>query len=77
MMFSFIGVSFLGGLGVVFLMILFNIYIGKILNKYQSTLMKDKDARTKCANEIFQQIKFIKVNAFEQYFRNKLTRLRN
>lgn len=38
--------------------------------------MKDKDARTKCANEIFSAIKFIKINALEKYFQNKLNLLR-
>ncbi|KAM3141562.1 hypothetical protein pb186bvf_006426 [Paramecium bursaria] len=77
MMFSFIGVSFLGGTGVIILTALFNIYVGKKMIQYQTVFMKDKDKRTKCANEIFQQIKFIKVNAFEEFFRNKLEQLRN
>ncbi|CAD8103784.1 unnamed protein product [Paramecium sonneborni] len=77
MMFEFIGVAFLGGLGVIFLTAIFNIFVGKKIRQYQITMMKDKDKRTNCANEIFQQIKFIKVNAYEEYFRSKLNLLRN
>ncbi|CAD8155775.1 unnamed protein product [Paramecium pentaurelia] len=77
MMFKFIGVAFLGGLGVILLTAIFNIFVGKKMMEYQIMMMKDKDKRTNCANEIFQQIKFIKVNAYEEYFRSKLTKLRN
>jgi len=52
-MFEFIGISFLGGLAVIIMTAAFNIYIGKKMMAYQGLLMKDKDARTKCANEIF------------------------
>lgn len=38
--------------------------------------MKEKDKRTNCANQIFSQIKFIKINAFEEFFREKLFKLR-
>lgn len=38
--------------------------------------MKAKDDRTKQANELFSSIKFIKVNAFENYFIDKLLALR-
>ena len=39
--------------------------------------MKAKDERTKSANELFHSIKFIKINALEDYFVNKLLLLRN
>lgn len=34
--------------------------------------MKSKDKRMKTTNEIFSSIKFIKVNAWEEYFYEKL-----
>ena len=34
--------------------------------------MKAKDIRTKSANELFSAIKFIKINALEEYFIEKL-----
>lgn len=53
MMFKFIGVAFLGGLGVILLTAIFNIFVGKKMMEYQIMMMKDKDKRTNCANEIF------------------------
>lgn len=38
--------------------------------------MANKDKRTKCANEIFSSIKFIKVNALEEFFVEKLLEFR-
>ena len=53
MMFEFIGVAFLGGLGVIFLTAIFNIFVGQKIMGYHIKMMKDKDKRTSCANEIF------------------------
>lgn len=38
--------------------------------------MEEKDKRTKFANQLFSQIKFIKINAFEEYFKSRLFTLR-
>ncbi|CAD8105461.1 unnamed protein product [Paramecium primaurelia] len=76
LMFVYIGLSFLGGFGIMILTAVWNTLIGKFLMKYQQTMMKEKDKRTNCANQIFSQIKFIKINAFEDFFRNKLFKLR-
>lgn len=43
---------------------------------YMIASMGCKDARTKCATEIFEQIRFIKINAFENFFLDKLKALR-
>ncbi|CAK67068.1 unnamed protein product (macronuclear) [Paramecium tetraurelia] len=76
LMFVYIGLSFLGGFGIMLLTAVWNTMIGKFLMKYQQTMMKEKDKRTNCANQIFSQIKFIKINAFEEFFREKLFKLR-
>ena len=39
--------------------------------------MTAKDKRTKATNELFSQIKFIKINAIEDFFIDKVTKLRN
>jgi len=39
--------------------------------------MKAKDERTKCANELFYSIKFIKMSALESFFIDKLLKLRD
>jgi ABC-type multidrug transport system fused ATPase/permease subunit len=76
LMFDFIGISFLAGLGVIFLTSIFNFLIGKQTWVLQKALMKAKDDRTKQANELYSSIKFVKVNAFEDYFIGKLLNFR-
>lgn len=39
--------------------------------------MSSKDERTKETNEVFSQIKFIKINALENYFKARLIKLRD
>ncbi|CAD8112426.1 unnamed protein product [Paramecium primaurelia] len=65
-----------GGFGIMLLIAIWNTLIGKFLMKYQQTILKEKDKRTNCAIQIFSQIKFIKINVFEQFFREKLFKLR-
>lgn len=38
--------------------------------------MKIKDERTKSGNELFSSLKFIKINAFEDFFVTRLLKLR-
>lgn len=64
LMYSFIGVSFLAGIGIIILMGLF-IFVNSTLNaKANEKLLKAKDKRMKVATEIFNLIRFIKVNAW-------------
>ncbi|CAD8136284.1 unnamed protein product [Paramecium pentaurelia] len=76
LLFDFIGVSCLAGLGVMILGLLTNFLLGRWGWRLQKKVMVAKDNRTKQAHEIFSQIKFIKANAFEEYFKNKLLLLR-
>ncbi|CAK61097.1 unnamed protein product (macronuclear) [Paramecium tetraurelia] len=76
LMYSMIGLSFLIGCTIILIMILFNIFTGKQIIKSQRTLLKDKDERTKIANEIFSSIKFIKINALEDHFLSKVSKAR-
>ena len=76
-MFDFIGLSFLAGIAVIFITTFCNLWIGKIQKENQVQLMKAKDKRTKCANELFSSIKFIKMNALEEFFIERLQVLRD
>jgi len=53
MMFNFIGISFLGGLTVIIIIILINGIISKYMMTYTIASMGCKDIRTKYATEIF------------------------
>lgn len=75
-MYSFMGVSFLAGIGIILLMGVF-IYVNSRLNaRANERLLLAKDKRMKVATEIFDQIRFIKVNAWEKYFFNRLDKAR-
>jgi ABC-type bacteriocin/lantibiotic exporter with double-glycine peptidase domain len=77
LMYSFIGISFLSGLLVMISSMLFTYFLMKIQAKLNSKLLKAKDARMKVTEEILSAIRFIKVNAYEKYFFNKLNKKRN
>jgi ABC-type bacteriocin/lantibiotic exporter with double-glycine peptidase domain len=72
LMYSFIGISFLSGLLVMILSMLFTFFLMKIQAKLNAKLSKAKDSRMKVTEEILSAIRFIKVNAYEKYFFNKL-----
>ena len=71
-MYNEIGWSFLLGLGAMLFMSVLNFFIGKSSIKLQKLYMKEKDKRIKVTTEIFNSIKFVKVNAWEEYFYDKL-----
>lgn len=71
-MYNEIGISFLLGMGAMFLVGSFNFILGKLYTKYQKQLTQEKDKRIKITTEIFNSIKFIKVNSWEEYFYDKV-----
>ena len=71
-MYNEIGWSFLVGLMAMLFMSVLNFFIGKSSIKLQKLYMKEKDKRIKVTTEIFNSIKFVKVNAWEEYFYDKL-----
>lgn len=71
-MYNNVGTTFLAGFGVMCVMGLFNYFLGKVSVKTQKNFMKEKDKRIKITNEVFSQIKFIKVNSWEENFYEKL-----
>jgi hypothetical protein len=57
--------SFLSAFAVIIVVGAFNILITRFVTKYQKNLSNGTDGRMKMTNEIFNNIKFIKVNAWE------------
>lgn len=76
LLYSFIGVSFLAGFGIIIVIGLVVFFVNKLNTKANDALLKAKDKRMKITNEIFNQIRFVKANAWEKYFFNKLNRAR-
>jgi ABC-type multidrug transport system fused ATPase/permease subunit len=67
-----VGVSFLAGLGVMIVASVINSCFTGRTRIIQSDLAKATDSRMRLTNEVFNNIKFIKVNAWEEYFYDKL-----
>lgn len=72
MMITLIGPSSFSGFAAIIFMGMVNYFMGKTAMQYFKKIMTTKDNRIKCTNEIFGQIKFIKVNAWEEYFYDRL-----
>lgn len=68
--------SFLAGFGVIILASIINMIVSRWTAAYQKGIAESTDNRMKASNEVFNNIKFIKVNAWEEYFYDKLEFLR-
>jgi ABC-type bacteriocin/lantibiotic exporter with double-glycine peptidase domain len=77
MMYRFIGVSFLAGVGVIILMSLLILCVSWLSVNATTQLLIAKDKRMKTTTEIFNMIRFIKANAWEKYFLTKVTKDRD
>jgi ABC-type bacteriocin/lantibiotic exporter with double-glycine peptidase domain len=63
LLYMYIGVSFLTGMGVMVILMLFTLTFSKVVAKNNDKLLKAKDTRMKITEEILQIIKYIKINA--------------
>lgn len=72
-----LGVSFLAGMLVMVSIFVAIYFLTKLSNKANDKLLESKDGRMKITTEIFNNIRFIKSNAWEKYYFNKLNRSRN
>lgn len=67
-----VGYAFLAGFGVLFGVSIINMIISRFTARYQKAFADATDDRMKVTTEVFNNIKFIKVNAWEEYFYDKL-----
>lgn len=68
--------AFLAGFGVLFIASGINMVLSRSTSKYQKEYANGTDARMKITNEVFNNVKFVKVNAWEEYFYDKLIKRR-
>lgn len=64
--------SFLSGFAVIIVASIVNMLVSRKNAAYQKSIADSTDNRMKATNEVFNNIKFIKVNAWEEYFYDKL-----
>ncbi|KAJ5947491.1 Metal resistance protein YCF1 [Penicillium verhagenii] len=76
-LYQLVGLSMFAGVGVMILMIPLNGFIARLMKKLQITQMKNKDSRTRLMTEILNNIKSIKLYAWNTAFMNKLSHIRN
>lgn len=76
-LYQLLGVSMLAGVGAMILMIPLNGVIAKVMKTLQVKQMKNKDSRTKLMTEILNNMKSIKLYAWNTAFMNKLNHVRN
>jgi ABC-type multidrug transport system fused ATPase/permease subunit len=76
-LYQLVGLSMFAGVGVMILMIPLNGVIARMMKKLQITQMKNKDSRTRLMTEILNNMKSIKLYAWNTAFMNKLSHIRN
>ncbi|RLM00925.1 hypothetical protein CFD26_108711 [Aspergillus turcosus] len=76
-LYQLVGVSMFAGIAVMILMIPLNGVIARMMKKLQIVQMKNKDSRSRLMTEILNNIKSIKLYAWNTAFMNKLSHIRN
>jgi ATP-binding cassette subfamily C (CFTR/MRP) protein 1 len=76
-LYQLVGLSMFAGVGVMLFMIPLNGVIARAMKKLQIVQMKNKDSRTRLMTEILNNIKSIKLYAWNTAFMNKLSHIRN
>eukprot|EP00960_Hanusia_phi_P063575 765515-Hanusia_phi.AAC.2 len=77
LLYNLLGVSVFGGLMIMIVMIPLSTYIAKKRAGLNRTIMKIKDERSNCMDEVLQGIRVIKYFAWEQSFTKKVQEVRN
>lgn len=76
LLFSFFGLAFIGGLFTLSICILINLRIFKSYREIETEIMEKTDQRMKITTEIFNNIKGIKINNWENFFLEKISKIR-
>lgn len=76
-LYELVGPSMFAGVGVMVLMIPLNGAIARMMKRLQIVQMRNKDSRTRLMTEILNNVKSIKLYAWNTAFMNKLSHIRN
>ncbi len=76
LLYRYLGISMLGGVGVMFLMMPINVLVARKLGKSQENVMEKKDIRVKTTSEVLAGIRICKFFAWEPLFKQKLEKIR-
>ncbi|KAI5446385.1 Multidrug resistance-associated protein 4 [Lathyrus oleraceus] len=76
LMYSYVGISVLAALLGTTVVFLFTLYRTKSSNSFQFRIMTSRDSRMKATNELLNNMRVIKFQAWEDYFGNKVRQFR-
>ncbi|BFZ59390.1 ATP-binding cassette glutathione S-conjugate transporter ycf1 [Saitoella coloradoensis] len=76
-LYNLVGFSMFAGLAVMIIMIPLNAWLARLMKRMQKEQMHNKDSRTRLMTEILNNIKSIKLYAWEPAFMQKLREVRN
>ncbi|XP_023932340.1 canalicular multispecific organic anion transporter 2 [Lingula anatina] len=77
LLWQYLGMATLAGLAVIILLMPVNAYSGTQIRAHQVKQMSMKDQRLKVLNEVLNAIKILKLYAWEESFKNKVTGIRD
>ena len=77
LLYKYVGISFLAGIGFCILLIPINQVIAKKLHGYNDRLLTYRDSRLKLVHEVMGNMKSIKFFAWEEQFIEKIEKIRN
>ena len=76
LLFFYIGLSFMAGLGVFFLAFVINTFISRIQSRLQKDYMKKQDSRVSATTEALNNIKMLKLYSWTYEFENTINQKR-
>ncbi|PKA63454.1 ABC transporter C family member 3 [Apostasia shenzhenica] len=75
-LYASLGLASLAALAATFVVMLTNVPLGKMQEKYQKNLMESKDIRMKITSEILRNMRILKLQGWEMKFLSKIAELR-
>jgi ATP-binding cassette, subfamily C (CFTR/MRP), member 2 len=76
LMYSYVGVSVVAAILGTAIVFFFTVYRSKNSNSFQFRIMMSRDSRMKSTNELLNNMRVIKFQAWEEYFGNKIQQFR-
>ena len=77
MLYKLMGHALWPALGILIIVLIINTFLGRLYKKFHLLTMDVKDKRGKIVNEVFKNIRYIKMNALESMYIRKIVDIKN